>query len=123
MEDWNRVKSESYATFCDSIKNCGWIVSFFAIEVGARGYCVKNIVPTLLQLGFTSKTAHATCKKVSLISMQTSFCLWLASNSNECTQPPLVGTHEEPVENQKMKCTEINKSEPTAAVKQTLYTN
>ena len=46
--------------------------------------------------------------------------MWLASNSHEWIQPPLVGTHENLVENQKIKCTEINKCEPTAAVKQTL---
>ena len=120
MEDWNRIKSEKYATLCDSIKNRGWIVSSFAIEVGARGYCARNIVTTLLHLGFTSKAAHATCNEVSWISMQASFCIWLASNSHEWAQPPLVGTHENPVENQRIKSTELNTCNPTATVKQTL---
>ena len=97
MEYWNRIKSASYATLCDSIQNREWIVIFFAIEVGARGYCAKDIVPTLLQLGFTSKAHRATCKEVSLISMQASFCIWLASNSHEWIQPPLVGTRENSV--------------------------
>ena len=34
MEDGDIIKWDSYATPCDSIKNCGWIVSFFFIEVG-----------------------------------------------------------------------------------------
>ena len=85
-----------------------------------KGYCARNIVPTLLQLGFTSKAAHATCNEVSWISMQASFCIWLASNSHEWVQPPLVGTHENPVENQRIKSTELNTCDPTATVKQTL---
>ena len=116
MEDWNRIKSERYATLCDSIKNCGWIVSSFTIGVGARGYCAKNIVPTLLHLGFTSKAAHATCNEVSWISMQASFCICLASNSHEWVQPPLIGTHENPVENQRIKSTELNACDQTATV-------
>ena len=119
MEDWNRNKSDSYTSLCDSIKNCGWIVSFFAIEVRAIGYCAKNIVPTLLQLGFMSKAAHATCKEVSLISIQAFFCIWLALNSHEWIQLPLVGIHEHPVENQRIKCTELNTCDLTAVVKQT----
>ena len=116
----NRIQSERYATLCDSIKNRGWIVSSFAIEVGARGYCARNIVPTLLQLGFTSKAAHAMCNEVSWIGMQASFCIWLASNSHEWVQPPLVGTDENPVENQRIKSRELNTCDPTSTVKQTL---
>jgi ubiquitin C-terminal hydrolase len=52
--------------------------------------------------------------------MQASFCIWLASNSHEWAQPPLVGTHENPVENQRIKSTELNTCDPTATVKQTL---
>ena len=52
--------------------------------------------------------------------MQASFCIWLASNSHEWEQPPLVGTHENPVENQRIKSTELNTCNPTATVKQTL---
>ena len=58
MGDWNRIKSESYATLCDSIKNHIWIVSFFAIEVEARGYCARNTVPTLLQLHIQSRPCN-----------------------------------------------------------------
>ena len=52
--------------------------------------------------------------------MQASFCIWLASNSHEWVQPPLVGTHVNPVENQRIKSTELNTFDPTANMKQTL---
>ena len=120
MEDWHMKKSESCTTLCESIKSRGWLVSFFAVEVGARGYCAKNVVPTLLQLGFTSKLAHRTGKEVSLISMQASFCIWLASNSHEWIQPPLVGTHGNPIENPQVESTEVNSCETTATMNQTL---
>ena len=60
------------------------------------------------QLGFTSKSTHATYKEVSLISMLASFCIWLASNSHEWIQPPLVGTHENPMEDQRKKYTKAH---------------
>ena len=42
MEDWSRINSDSYVT---PIPNRGWMVSFFAKEVGERGYCANNIDP------------------------------------------------------------------------------
>ena len=33
--------------------------------------------------------------------MEDSFCKWLASNSHEWIQPPLLSTHENPVDNQR----------------------
>ena len=74
----------------------------------------------LLQLGFTSKAAHSMCNKVNLISMKASFYIQLASKSHDSVQPPLVGTHENPVENQGIKCKELNRGDLAATVKQTL---
>ena len=51
--------------------------------------------------------------------MQAIFCIWLASNSHERVQPPLVGTHENPVENQRIKSTTLGTCDTIAAVKLT----
>ena len=98
MEEWHHKKTEKYHLLCEQMRTRGWLVNFFAIEVGARGYCAPNVLSCLLQLGFTSKLAHTTTRDVSMISMQSSFTIWLASNSREWTRPPFVGTPDNPVD-------------------------
>ena len=57
VEEWHREKTNRYFALTNKSKENGWIVSFFAIEVGARGYCSKSTVFCLKQLGFFPKTA------------------------------------------------------------------
>ena len=116
MEDSHTKKTDKYDSLCSSIRKQGWIVNFFAIEVGARGYCSKNVLSTLLQLGFTSKLAHTTAKDVSFISMQASFTIWLAADCQEWVQPPLVGTHGYPASNPSVEKTEINVCDPSVTL-------
>ena len=111
MEDWHREKTLKYSSLCENISAKGWLVNFFAIEVGARGYCAKNVVHCFRQLGFNSKLAHSTTKDVGFISMQSSFCIWQSSDSREWTEPPLVGTHENPMMRPKAENTDINISD------------
>ena len=98
MEEGHHKKTEKYHLLCEQMRTRAWLVNFFAIEVGARGYCAPNVLSSLLQLGFTSKLAHTTARDVSMISMQSSFTIWLASNSREWTRPPFVGTPDNPVD-------------------------
>ena len=39
MPHWHDKKTQNYYALCSSIRANGWKVHFFAIEVGARGYC------------------------------------------------------------------------------------
>ena len=119
MEEWHTKKTENYQLLCETIRARGWKVNFFAVEVGARGYCSPNVVYCLTQLGFTSKLAHTTAKDVSMISMQASFCIWLSSNANDWSSPPFVGSNQNPVDVpliqplQICKCTESGLTKPS----------
>ena len=69
------------------IKSKGWCVELFAVEVGAWGYCSKSVLCCFKKLGFNNKLIRNTIKKLSKSSMECSFCIWLARNNKEWTQP------------------------------------
>ena len=56
------IKSEKTITL---IKANGWRVSFFAAEVGARGYAAESLLSCLRCLGFPSKLCRSTIKNIS----------------------------------------------------------
>ena len=118
-EEWHTTKTANYHDLCDSIRSRGWHVDFFAIEVGARGYCAPNVLQLLLRLGFTNKLAHTTAKDVSMISMQASFCIWLASSSSDWPDIPLVGTPDNPVDNpsvQQLHLCKCKEAQPSCSI-------
>ena len=44
MSQWHEEKSHKYYPLCCSIRSNGWSVYFYAIEVGARGFCAESEV-------------------------------------------------------------------------------
>ena len=55
MESWHATKFGKSDPLCSAIKINGWFVHFFAVEVGARGYCASSIRSCLMRLGLTRK--------------------------------------------------------------------
>ena len=49
MSDRHKTKVEKYTCLCEEIINNGWKLIFFAVEVGARGYCAKSLSWMLLR--------------------------------------------------------------------------
>ena len=43
MESWRATKFGKYDPLCSVIKINSWSVHFFAVEVGAGGYCASTI--------------------------------------------------------------------------------
>ena len=77
MEERHQDKTTRYFHLCNQIKSNGWSVQHFPVEVGARGYCSKN-VPRLLQTpGFRNKQANSLTKQLGSTSMETSFVIFL----------------------------------------------
>ena len=60
----------------------GWKVSFFAVEVGARGYCAESLLSCLRCLGLASKLCRSTIKNLSSVSLRCSFDIRMAINSS-----------------------------------------
>ena len=85
MESWHSTKLAKYSCLVSTIKSNGWNADIFAIEVGARGYCSRSVTACLKRLDFPNKLAFSSAK-AGLISMKSSFCIWLARNSKQWSQ-------------------------------------
>ena len=64
-----------------AIRRNGWQVQFFAIEVGARGYCAVTVKSCFLRRGIPSKSETKIMKSLSNVSLKTSFEIWLSRES------------------------------------------
>ena len=60
-----------------------WTVSFFAIEVGARGYCSISVRKCLFGLGLGAKLVRKSLQKVGMVSLECSFQIWLSRKTKE----------------------------------------
>ena len=87
MEAWHTKKFDKYASLCTDIKHNSWSVHFFAVEVGARGYCSETVRSCLRRLGLSGKLCRDTVKSLSSKSMSCSFEIWMARVSRDWTPP------------------------------------
>ena len=83
-------KTGKYSPLCETITENGWISHFFAIEVGARGYCSKSVPFCLKQLGFAANASRRICKSLGEIAMKCSFTIWLARDNKSWTPEPIL---------------------------------
>ena len=81
-----------YSSLCNQIRGNGWTVHFFAVEVGARGYCAQSLFSCLKRLGFSKKAARKLLKDLSFTSLAASFVIWLARDDKswDSSCPPEV---------------------------------
>ncbi|XP_057309748.1 uncharacterized protein LOC130649438 [Hydractinia symbiolongicarpus] len=86
---WHSTKVAKYSCLVNVILSSGWQVDFFAVEVGARGYCARTTMSCLKRLGFSNKMAYSTSKNLSKISM-TTFSVWIARESRDSSQDSLI---------------------------------
>ena len=75
------AQCQSYLPLKSVIENNGWSVEWFAVEIGARGYCSRSVLCCFESLGLSNCTVDATIKQVGKCSMECSFCIWLARNN------------------------------------------
>ena len=55
MSQWHEEKSQKYYPLFCSIRSNDWSVCFFAIEVGARGFCAGSVRSCFRSLGFNNR--------------------------------------------------------------------
>ena len=72
-----------YSHLCQDIRSKDWKVFFFAVEVGARGYCAKTVRVCLRSLGFPNKRVTSSLKSLSLCAIKSSFVIWMSRDSKE----------------------------------------
>ena len=83
MESWHNTKLNKYLSLKSIIESNGWSVNLFAVEVGARGYCSRSVICCLKSLGLTTSLVKNISKRLSKLSMEASFCIWLSRNNRE----------------------------------------
>ena len=86
FEDRHKMKIANYMSLCEEIRSNKWNVDFFAVEVGARGYCAESMRCCLYKLGFSNKLCRTTLKSLSSCALKCSFYIWLSRNNKtwEC---------------------------------------
>ena len=85
FEDRHKQKVDKYFSLCEAMRFNKWTVHFFAIEVGARGYCAANVRSCFRKLGFSNKACKTLLRTVSMTSIETSFEIWKSRNSKAWT--------------------------------------
>ena len=88
FEDRHFDKNSRYDPLCVRIKENGWRHHFFAIEVGARGYCAYNVRSCLLRLGMNAKETKKVLSELTATSIQCSFVIWLNRNNKTWDKQP-----------------------------------
>ncbi|XP_057297663.1 uncharacterized protein LOC130628696 [Hydractinia symbiolongicarpus] len=86
-EYWHKRKLSKYSSLCYAMKNNGWIVHFFAIEVGARGFCSESVRTCFRRLCFPNKPLRSLLKSLTFTSMSASFYIWMSRNSTTWVEP------------------------------------
>ena len=76
MESWHATKFGKYDPLFAGIKTNGWSVQFFAVEVGALGYCASTIRSRVAPLGLTRKFVRSSQKTLSSVAVTASFQIW-----------------------------------------------
>ncbi|XP_057296267.1 uncharacterized protein LOC130625225 [Hydractinia symbiolongicarpus] len=64
METWHGVKVDKYSSLCSVMRLNNWSVHFFAVEVGARGFCSETVRICLRRLGFFNMSVCFTLKSL-----------------------------------------------------------
>ena len=82
FQDRHSDKVIKYSSLCNKIRSNGWNVHFFAIEIGARGYCAQNVFSCFRRLGFKKKATREILKDLSFASLTASFVIWLSRDGN-----------------------------------------
>ncbi|XP_057305420.1 uncharacterized protein LOC130642351 [Hydractinia symbiolongicarpus] len=92
METWHSTKMSKYNPLVNIIKQNGWHIDLFAIEVGARGYCSRSVSSCLKRLGLDRKKTFQAARQLGDMCMKASFCIWVARNTkvwNEHSHIPI----------------------------------
>ena len=70
-------KSDRYCSLVHECIAAGWATSFFAVEVGARGYAGTSLRKCFIDLGFCGAPLKSALREVSDAACRSSFWIWL----------------------------------------------
>ena len=81
-------KTERYSDLVARCKRAGWIVHFFAVEVGARGYASVSLKVCLANLGLAGKKLKEALNDASVAASKGSFWIWMKRSDPEWDSRP-----------------------------------
>ena len=84
FSSWHAEKARKYSLeLIPNMRENGWKVSLFPIEVGARGYCSTSVKSCLVALGFSNRKTKEALQRIGRVALETSFHIWLCRNTTE----------------------------------------
>ena len=81
---------KDYVTLISECKQNGWKISYFPVEVGARGVVSDSLIVFLRFMGLSRKKARLEADRIGRISLQASYTLWLSRNEQKFSRWTLV---------------------------------
>ena len=89
ISHWNILKTSKYKPLVDECKSKGWVVHFFAVEVGARGFAGNSLRYCLNKLGIVGRAGRLAVDQAAVASSRSSFWIWMQRNTSPDTNNPL----------------------------------
>ena len=83
-------KVKRYCNLATSVRDLGWTLYDFTIEVGARGCVANSFRYFLKKLGLPHIETKVTLRKVALVAARASFHIYLASRNKTWTDHALL---------------------------------
>ena len=77
LELWYNLKTIKYSDLVALCQKAGWTVSFFAVEVGARGYASVSLRRCLAKLGFFGTKLRSVIDEAATAASRASFWIWM----------------------------------------------
>ena len=77
MAYWNAEKTGKYAFLVAACRKAGWNVTFFAVEVGARGFAGASLKVCLASLGVVGFKLRTALNDASISASKASFWIWI----------------------------------------------
>ena len=115
FEGANQYKRTKYKSLMNQVEFNGWLVHYFPIEVGARGYCATNVRALLSTLGLSGRQGKQLIGAMSRTALEKSFTIWLSRDSKTWdvggieyiprmthTQPPVTPASPVPISDPKL---------------------
>ena len=84
-------KNRRYADLADQVRNAGWTLHDFTVEVGARGCVADTFRRFLKKIGLHSRVSLELRKNVAFATARCSYAIYLAASNKFWSKHALLG--------------------------------
>ena len=77
------LKKAKYAPLVEEVRQKGWRVNIWAVEVGCKGFPARSLTVLLRDVGYTGKERKNILRKVGDVAEEASRAIWRWSSIKE----------------------------------------